>query len=80
MNNTVKNEAWFVQTIPWKGCPFKIQLIVLTSRGQEEAIEIFRKFYNLVEDVEIEICIETPILKGTILEDNENIPVNKRIN
>ena len=80
MNNIVKNEAWFVQTTPWKGCPFKIQLVVVTSKGQDEAIQIFKKFYNLVEDTEIELCLETPVLKGTIIEDVENLPINKRIN
>lgn len=73
MDGTMKNEGWLVQTTPWKGCPFKITLVVITCKGEEEAKALFRKFYSLSDEVEIEICAETPIVKGTFVEDSQNV-------
>lgn len=79
MNNAMKNEGWLVQTTPWKGCPFKITLVVVTCKGEEEAKELFKKFYSLSDEIEIEICAETPIVKGTFIEDSQNVSDNRPI-
>ena len=40
------NESWYISATPWVGCPFKLNLIVLTSAGKEDAIKNFRIFYK----------------------------------
>lgn len=66
-----ENEAWYVRAEPWKGCPFKCALVVLTKLGQKEAIKIFKEFYKN-EALEIEEAVPVPIVKGTIDEPTED--------
>ena len=65
-----KNEAYYVSAKPWKECPFKCALVVLTKVGQEEAIKIFKQFYKN-ENLEIEEAVPVPILKGTVDEPED---------
>ena len=64
------NEAYYVSAKPWKECPFKCSLIVLTKLGQTEAIKIFKEFYKN-ENLEIEEAVPVPLVKGTIDEPTE---------
>jgi hypothetical protein len=72
-----KNETWFVQTTPWEGCPFKIQIVAVTCNGQEDAVSMFKKFYSLADDVKIDTIIEVPVVKGILIEDSLDVPDNR---
>lgn len=68
-----ENEAWYVCAEPWKGCPFKCALVVLTKLGQKEAIDIFKTFYKN-ENLEVQEAVAVPIIKGTIDEPEDSRP------
>jgi len=63
----INNKIWVVTAKPWKECPFKMALVVLTSEGQTGAIVEFKKFYGNKE-IEIEEAYEAPFVKGLVEE------------
>ena len=57
----VMNESWYIAAFPWKECPFKLNLVVLTNAGREDAVKKFKEFYKN-DGLEIEDCYQITII------------------
>ena len=67
----MNNRVWYVSALPWKDSPFKCSIVVLTCKGQEEAVKIWKEFYKN-HDLEPDEACEVPFVKGTIDEEEVN--------
>lgn len=65
------NKMWYVASTPWKGCPFRVALVVLTCDGQATAIKMFHEFYSN-ENLQAEEAVEVPFKKGNVVEEGES--------
>jgi len=62
------NKIYYVSAKPWKECPFKCSLVVLTKNGEGEVIKIWREFFHN-PDLEPEEFSEVPFVKGEVDEE-----------
>jgi hypothetical protein len=63
MGEDEKFTAWYMKAIPWKGCPFDLQLVVITDKGKDDAKRIFKKLYQN-DSIEITDCHEISLIKA----------------
>lgn len=61
------NKVYYINGKPWKDCPFKLQAAVITKKGEDEVIRVWREFYHN-DALEPEEIIEIPFIKGEIDE------------
>ncbi len=59
--------SWFMKAIPWKGCPFDLQLVVLTDKGKEDAMRVFRQLYQN-DSIEISECHEISVIRSDLFD------------
>ena len=64
-----KFRCWFVKAIPWVGCPFDLQLVIGTKDGKEDAIKVFRQFYQN-ENLEISDCHEISLIRADMFYES----------
>ena len=67
-NEEEKQIAYFVSAVPWKGCPFKLQLVIWTTKDNEDAIRVFKGFYEN-ENLEIAECFEITVLRSDLFDE-----------
>ena len=66
-----KEVAYYVASVPWKDCPFHLQLVVWTTEGKEDAVRIFREFYQN-PNLEITDAFEITVIRADMFEELKN--------
>lgn len=61
------NETFYLEAEPWKDAPFKVFLVVVTCKGEEDAIRVMREYFkNNSLEPEVKRVV---LVKGVLAEE-----------
>jgi len=69
------NESYYLEATPWKGCPFKLYLVVVTAGGKDDAIKTMQEFFNN-SALEPETINTIAVVKGKMIAEEDNPNAN----
>jgi len=38
--------SYYISAVPWVGCPFNVNIVVVTKNGREDAVRVFKEVYQ----------------------------------